>query len=716
MTSTGLNQLTATVLSRRGTKPRRAPVRRFARFVIDTRLVDGDLTVTDAPYSPTPTVSAPYPQSLLLRGRVRAGAGPLRCRPLFPGRVLFLADQGGVVPTPGQVTREAYPNWTTTGLLLVDSGDLADPRLKRQINALTGTDDEARPSRMWYGTVRIPAAFLFDALPLLAPDEAPPGPGCALSAEHRARIVAFLRGEWGPRLRVNRRSPTASGDDAAAGWMPEFVVGADNRFLISVSAAALVAPYDGKDSAFDLAAPAGAGRLHPAHPANAAIPARRVYQLAGQTGHLVDPLPAPVTSGPRYGLLKFTRIWLAQPDCSILFPFQQVRLRDRDGNVLGQRLAANGLLFHPLPPGARTRFSVSLAPGVANAVVRVRWLSGAAEEDAEGRKIECWQRPGTDDPLDVDLAGDRVHIVIRRLMNHIMTDGPYPVTHALRGEGRNWRCTFVSMRRVIRALVDNRIAGGRLNDVRSNEITDEDERLRFDARILQIVDLAMQPYRNPFGTHLRDAAGFLPKPKGGWSPGALLIGGRPDPQLPGSYARWFLPFLNAFFPTLMPATNVRGSSCHRTRLSLGHTAYLVWQSRDFAKNDVTRNFPDRVLGRGGPGALVLTGLAGDFHLDASPPPGDEAPDDYINASIARLTDGGLLPGALLQFWENSKDFHRVINRRVARTANGHSPVFAGVIDEENVGIIDQGGRKHAVVLPTPSLSGYRILIAADWIE
>src|SRR5687767_3386406 len=99
--SAGLEQLTATMLGvRKGARRRSTSAPRpITRFVLDAAALaalDGPLAAADAPYSINPTTSERFPQSLVLAGRVRADASPtarrLRCRPLFPGRVLFIGD------------------------------------------------------------------------------------------------------------------------------------------------------------------------------------------------------------------------------------------------------------------------------------------------------------------------------------------------------------------------------------------------------------------------------------------------------------------------------------------------------------------------------------------------------------------------------------------------------------------------------------------------
>jgi hypothetical protein len=123
---------------------------------------------------------------------------------------------------------------------------------------------------------------------------------------------------------------------------------------------------------------------------------------------------------------------------------------------------------------------------------------------------------------------------------------------------------------------------------------------------------------------------------------------------------------------------------------------------------------------------VVTGLANGYFLD--PPEAQEpATPAYIDAIVARITDGTLEPGSMLQFWPSLRAFNEAKSRQPpAGLLVGHSPVFAGLLPvggplPQQVEIIDQSltGRRPLDITGAVGqrrIGAYDIWIAAEWSE
>jgi hypothetical protein len=717
--SNGLQQLGAATMgltpSSRKWKPRD-----FARFVLDGAAQDtltAGPTATDAPHLAQPGANDVYPQSLRLSVEVRATvdlvANPLRCRPLFAGRLIFIGGAGSSKPAAADVSRAGFAGWNTTGTLLVE---LVDTEVEAALRKWAPLLDLV-PNRMWYSPVRITESFLFDVLPRLVPTEAPPGSGGALSAGHRQKISEFLGGTWGPVLKVDKNSTRATNDHVAATWMPQFVLDANRRVEIVVTAARTMEPRDGQQADLD-GAVAGVAPTHPAHARNGALPARLVYRALAVTGHLLDAgstRPAavatlsdhPDAAAVRYFPIRFTRIWKPEADCSTHFPHQTVALARPNGPAfLSQRLAAHGLLYVGLNPAqhaAGTSFQISLINQSGADEHELWWL--------DGTQTNAWRLQAGIAPVTVDVAAaTRPHIALRRRMKIEVPLEPRDTP----GEDR---CTYLSLRRSMRALVNNRIAGGRLNFGRTT--TSDPTRA--------LIDDAWRSNRAFFATARRQLANELTRALARVTPADIVSNNRPLPSAVPGRALWLRPVLMAFFPGDVPAQNI-GNSTHRARvLSGGEVAYVVWQTivSTIQASGTKRNFSDDVIGRGAAGALVLTGLASAYHLD--PPPLAGTLQAYVDSLVVQMTNGGLEPGAAAQFWRLKSDFDNIKGRTVPATGvsrYGHSPVFLRVegTPPTNIVVIDQFGESDCAINGVPGSrvlawsQGEEIWIAANWSE
>jgi hypothetical protein len=745
-----LDTLTAVTLGLR--RARAAPIQRdFLRFPLtshDQARVTGPVQADDVAYAAAPAAGAAYPQSLRLRFSLRDPAsGAPQLRPLFPGKLTFIADPAapGVAPGAADISRVNYPGWRTFGTLMVE---LSDQEVARAFAAFT-PGLEVRPNRMWYARIRVTEAFLFDTLPRVAPTDFPRTKAGVLTPDGRQALSDFLKGTRSPELGLDRRQKAkAKNDPARRLAMPAMqLTGADVD--LTVTAALAQDPHDGPAADFDAQA-AGVARTVPAHPRNGAIPARLVYKSAAAANHLVDAGPAdavaaaaladwPAASAVRYFPVRCTRIWKPEADCSVHFPWQ-VLAADRPGPpavaFFRQRLPAHGIVYLSLTPAQQaqgTSFSLSVSSPVGQPDHELRWLDGTSRVlPAQDEPVpDNWRLPAGTDPVAWELdpaAKPALHLVLRRRMRVEMLAEP----HFAPGGAR---CTYMSMRRSVRALVNNRIAGGRLNF--GAAVTSAPTRkLIEDAWALRRVRDRFLHSRAEFAA----AKGVRPRTV---TSASLLAANEPDPNAAAGRASWLKPMLEAFFPLDAPAVTIDGSQERTKVLSLGQVAYAVWQSQTpmfqnkdpmFRGKDIKRNFSD--VGHGGPGALVLTGLASEYHLDperiAAPPEADPA---YFNRIVAAMLDG-LQPGAVLQFWNLDTDFEAIKARTLAGdpplpASYGHSPVFLRYPDPAageaaGIWVIDQTGAQHCPRRVAPDGSDRldwpgitaleQIWIAANWAE
>lgn len=643
------------------------------------------LAVADVPYAAAPPAGQPYPQALRLSFRLNGAVPPPQVVPLFPGLLRFIPDPAatGTLPKPEdvQLTDAAYATWRTVGTLRV----ALDVTVGRDLPLLL-PGLEVLPNVVWYSPVRISRDFLFTSLLTgLARRSVggTPSVGPNNPAWEREAVSAFLAGRYEPVL---AEGASASADDAALHPLPTVAPADDQSVTLFITVAARQDPQDGLRRVFDDRS-AGVDADDPAHKRNGAIPARHVLRMLRP--HLIDaPSGAPIPdrileqggTTPRYHALRFTRTWQVVPNCSVTFPEQQAVVADDAGNSLAtQRLAAHGVLWLSSPSnGVPPRIRVTVNGDM-------RWIDGATGD--------VWRHAAGLAPLAFDLSAvPSPHVQLRMRMSEAMLVEP-------RYRPGGPRCTYMSMRRSLRALVDNRIAGGRLNF--GSASTGAPTRALIDAAWAGLGVTAQSVANN-----------------------------RPVPHLlPDVGAPRLIPVFSAFFPAMVPAENIDGSTA-RTRIYRGgEMAYRIWQSilLAFEAEGTKRNFPSAHVGRGGAGALVATGLAAGYEVDPVRSAG-ESDNAYFDRIVnAMLT--GLEPGAVLQFWHRDVDFEDIRARRTGEviTSYGHSPVFVRYVltagNVTAVRIIDQSGEFDC---PVTGAAGNRriewrgysqeVWIAANWEE
>jgi hypothetical protein len=681
-------------------------MRNFLRFLFsgnDVQKIILPLQVDDVIPQAAPPVGSPAPGSMRLRFR-QSDPGPAQIRPLFPGAMRFIVDPTapGVLPVAADVefTSAAYAKWQTLGRLLIS---IEDGRLSDEISLLV-PDLPVKPNRIWYGPVRIPEEFLFSTLrsnftkAQLRSAEGrtirPKNPNGTDNPEWDKHAVAeFLAGHYTPSLRLGGN---ATQDDVARFVMPTVEVPTDGNIELLVTAALAKKPQDGPDTDENWLAtlfddPANPiSRDEPLHPRNGLIPAREVYRHLrasmveeAASESLRDAILAQWPKAPRFFAIQFTRTWERCPNCSTHFTRHTARVLDDATVLMEQKLPAHGVLFlrqatanpQPAPPNIQ----VSLAGG------DMTWLLGG-----EG----SWRDKGGTVPVGIDLAiVAQPHVAVRLPMSKaIFADTTRP-----RPGGAS--CTYFTFRRALRALVDNRIAGGRLN----------------------------------FGVNFTSAEtrGIIQRAFAGTSASANLVANNaPNPRGDPELALTLLPVLSAFFPDDADQQSFATPPPTPKILDQGEMAYRLWQSftDSFEANSTKRNFSDDHIGRGAPGAIVAVEL-GLFHVDPLRNAGETDAayfDRVVGLILARLS-----PGALLQFWNLNSDYESIKARPASGAlinSYGHSLTFVdysrdGAGNITGIRIIDQFGESDELLNGaagnrrlTWNGNEQEIWIAANWDE
>jgi hypothetical protein len=676
----------------------------FMFAAVDHALIDATtLQVEDVPNSAAPQAGAPYPQSLRLRFKVHDAARPPRVLPLAPGHLRFRAASPPAPPEPAAAVPANYLTFPTVGRLMLTVLDTKKVPAGARMEEISGLP--VVPGALWFSPVQLPPDFLFTSLPLLPSTIVPKGaPAVKPTAPNwlNHAVSGFLKGLVSPVVGVG---PTPADDDAAkiAAWPTVVVTAATREVELIVTAASTLPPFDGEPKDFEL--PQAVEADDPAHPGFGAIPARHVYRslrsssaggmIGAATGSpiadriLSAPSTADLTS-PGYRAVRFTRIWKPERDCSVHFPSQVVHVRRESATgaeFAKQRLPCHGILFLGLSEAQRllgSTFAFSLENAGGKPEHELLWLTG--------EPAEAWRDPASGDAVSYDLQQTASpHIIARRRMG---IETIYDRRERPTGDG----CTAFSMRRSVRALVNNRIAGGRLN-----------------FEVFFVGGRGGTVGKNKPSTRrlVRDALGA-------GAAAANVLDGQPDVNLlQGAIAAKLLVVFERLFPDPVQLPTAGAGAW-----PLGKVAYYVWQSGvDLFKDPAARgNFADDWLGGGGAGALVATGLAADYAVN----PGQtvvrttgESDASFRARIVAAMRSGAVQPGAALQFWSNESDLKKIRNRTASGPISGHSPMFLRP-EPNGMTVLDQGGDNVCSVGGEGYLEWHAykpdIWIAANWLE
>jgi hypothetical protein len=665
-------------------------------------------------------------------------AGAPAIQPFGPCRLTFIADSPPALPAANVLFDPAdYANWPTRGILCVELLPAAIEWF-----AASGLSATLMPTTIWYGQVDIPLAFLQQTL-AVRKQKIPGGGGFPTVQKTAANWVnhaatRFLRGVFSVELRVGA---TPADDDAATLPMPRAVMnatvgGADyGKVALTVGAGRRVAPYDGSDSLFNAAPGHARPRESPLHPRAGLFPVREVFRnfraalIDGAVGQSLADAVLPANA-PGFKALHVTRTWLDVDECSAYFPQHVVTLTDpaTTNDIWTQWLPSHGIVLMPEGMIGNTPLNVSLSRGP------MRWLVPANQPG-----VPAWRRKGDTVPATVDFGNNPTpHVLARLPMTTAMTLGKSPKAPKFAA------CTYFSLRRTMRALVDNRICGGRLNHDEQKNVTDARTLLsqawsteagffpttpKFrvkDPRSRQTVDLKDQP-----GLCVAHGA-----------PSTVIT---TDQQI-ADRNDWLALVMRLIWPDPMPQQALAGASANPRVLTQGEAYFALWQTYLPALHDLAtrNNFAAAHVARGAAGAMVAAGLAA-FVGNHNRQQG-ESNDAWSNRVTFELMALSLEPGALFQFWSRITDFEAISvqsmapndgtaytlpgklspSEAVRDNSYGHSPIFVqytGSLAGNVIKVIDQGGVND--VRRTGANGTYKlqwdqtpeeVWIAANWTE
>ena len=669
-------------------------------------------------------------------------AGPMRLRALGPGRLTFIADVSVDPLPPADVLVDASTYWQfpTRGVLCVDLLPPSAEEINRSLQPF-----EVVPTRIWYGPVDIPLDFLEQTL-TVRKNKLPGGSGFPTvlpsnSDWWKHAAARFLSGIYTPEIRLGT---SQADDDVAVHPMPFAVLGADPAKPAEVSLEIVCGratpPTDGATTLFAQAPGSLLDSRLPGHPSGGCIPARAFFRsirtglIGGGAGLPLADAMLDSSRGRKFRVIKVTRSWQPVDECSVYFPRHEIVIDDPAGNeVWRQWIPTHGVVFVPDDPTqplgqAQVRFEAG----------PMRWLLA----DAGSSAVPAWRRLGTTTPIAVNLASEP-HLIARLPMTMAMQIERPPVS-------AGGSCTYMSLRRTMRALADNRICGGRLNFFRRGNprrargllqaawgsdvsfIPQSDANRAWDPVTEQTVDLR-------------------------FNPDLLLAFGRPLPikeesEIAQRNVR--LRFaLRLFFPDPAPQYSVPGATV-ATVLTQGEVYSHLWQSFVDAFHDADRraNFHSDHIMRGAPGAMVAAGLAS--FVGPIDRQSGESNTAFSHRLVNQMLGDASNPprplesGALIQFWSRASDYEALRSRPMAPNngqhwalpgtlstdpghvdnSYGHSPVFVNYTGNSSstvLRVVDQTGRKAVTLQGTATArrlkwgwfpGGEEIWIAANWTE
>lgn len=619
--------------------------------------------------------------------------GAPEIRLLWPGRIDFRAEPNypGAAPQPQSVelTPAAYATWPTVGTLRLKALD----ERARAIAQAAG-DLEVAPNCLWYFPLKLSQPFLFTTIGERLGSHVIDAFGNKIqktSGEYARNAIAwFLQGKYGPVVYADQRTQVP---------MPTVVMTNTGAVTLYLAAAQIRELQDGRREELNSIA-SNLPESDPSHPVNGSIPPRRVLQKLSAamgdmrgTNNALLPLPQKIIEPPAQSrpltALRFRRTWKKLPNNSRYFPTQEVMINDATTNelLLHSRIPHHGVVYFKAP-----------GTTAAAAQIRVKILGGMRFLKGDDDTQPLWREKAVSSEAThaFNPAGPMPEIILRRPMaEEIFTE------HGLASSG----CTYQSMRRTIRALANNRIAGGQLNYVSLLEKKSKRQRS---------LDLLKQA----LGNAANRIKGSKPSQVVEEDEEGNVVG----PGI-GDLAMSLKPVWAAFFPN-------------------GDKAYSLWQSAaaDWYRSDgsVEPHYQDAepFFARGAPGALAYLGLA-TLHYDPrkfrDSAHSGESVDDYAKEMTQTIL-AGLSPGALLQFWLKHEGYEILKTRRATEAEKakprqlfvGHSLIFErynaanGVI--VGIHVRDQNGNQGVPVslLPSGRLRWFGrepdIWLAANWDE
>ena len=650
----------------------------YLRFIFSqeelNKIDPKSLVVEDMSYSDNPPDGYTYPQSLIISFNLKQGiTEPPSVTPIFQGEMRFIANPNapGQTPDPINVKESEYKNWNTKGTLMIKFTDEIGS-LGSKLSPYFYEDFRITPTVMWLDNITITKKFLFTTLQHKLKREKDDPKWLSYD------ISNFLKGESILKLRLNNGIKI---DDITSD-LPTVDKDVNGDYKLVITFASKSTPHDGKEN-FD---PKKKLINKPSNPKYSAIPARYIYQTISDklvdtdlTHQVVKKIVAKWPKGSRYFRINCTRTFNDVLSHSVHFYNQTIVINViNNKKTVKQRLATNGVVF----------LHQSNSSGKDEPKPKVNITFEGDMKWIMGNDPEVWRKKAEKKPVEIDFATfveKNAHIQLRQTMDKEMLIEKEITPGDL-------LCTYLTMRRSLRALINNRIAGGRLNykvDSTGNKtrkiINEAWENLRISAELVS--------ENKPVG-HI-------------------------------NHADLLFPVWVAFFPEKAKVYNAIAGWKGKPSYTVGHVAYYLWQSRVdlFNGKNTKYYFPDNIIGRGAPGALVYTGLSSSFTVESIRSE-KETKEQYIN----RMTEEVLSnqkPGSMLQFWTTVRPFNAILRRtQLPKDYSGHSPTFKKYKSGgKGFKVIDQFGEQPCNVITENGINKLavwntvrEVWIGANWDE
>jgi len=649
------------------------------------------------------------PQSLLFKFKMKDPLlGAPRLLSLFTSNQthkfindeLLESNQHKFTPNKDEVdsSLSSFDSWQTQGIYRIIN---ADTKLqKRMLNE--GVAEEV-PNILWYYPVQLKkenfnsrASHIKHKNLIISPE---------FSKFFPSLVSGFLQGKIQFYMSEN---PTVE-------MIPTTVMDANGWVNIIVSMAYRRNPQDSKLAFDKYHTDDNITKDSVRYAGNGLIPPKYIYSfLEPALNHIDGKLFVKLKSNvDDYFTLRFTRTAKNKRNFSFFFPGQTIEIKENSNSIWKGKLQAHGIVFIPetllgTDPTNTTNTLVTIEPLRTH-----RHTSPSLEMSMLKGNSDCWKKMGsTTEDLEIDLFSLDYVVLRLRMKDAVFLEEENRVGLVLPDEKLECNndnfihiqlngpssCTYFSLRRVIRALVDNRITGGRLKNM-------------------------------------------LPKTKDPVT--ASLIEGAL-----GEQARIYL--MNNQPPTTI--TTLAGVSDNNSKLfhimtklfpGKGALTYKIWQS---IVNGMQENETHR--GHGAPGAMVYLGLAkyivNPENYNTNLPP--QIPYNYqdiTNAVIEKIPDDDfpypyIQKGALIQFWKHGQTYAEIREgkkmsniTRIGTTKNtflGHSVIFYSkcnsstdcssfhAVDQRGCGEAKQSTQTNLLEYRKNTFSKIEIWIIANWIE
>ena len=655
-------------------------------------------------------------QSLLIKFKIADPAnGPPQIKLFFSGHLNYIPDSNdtGIIPNIADVDAGLthFDEWNINGIIRVQADRESVDHLETLNSALIPFNAESPvvPNQVWYYPICITREFVLSLLSTtnnVVLTES--GETVILAPGHPTntaiRLVEFFKSGFGQWIRsgANVSNPIDQS-------LPTVKMTPSGDVTLVIGMARSQEPQDNKDY-FDRYDPE-VSRLLPRHVVNGAIPPRYILRkFKDELEHtsanhaIVSEVIKEPAQSIDYIPIQYTRTAKRMLNCSIYFPGRTVKITDDAGATLWvQWLPSHGIVFLPMAPN-QSITTIKVTQTEIGPNVRMYHLKGVNEN---------WKLHADPNPLVFDLANEQSpHVVLRLPMKEEVLPELLQATDDKEALDLIWKnraiaeisaCSYMSLRRTVHALLNNRIAGGRYNfEGRTTAFRNELIEEILPANLASKVRNKL-PSRKFTGSEEQQVNQIR------WRANVLrqvleLMFPNPAPEYPGGIAS-----SNGTYP-------------------IGRVAYYLWQSilNEFKGSTTKKYYHDDLIGRGAPAALVALGLA-EYVWDPEPEAGQHYESPAFLQDVVDTMMNDVDKGMLLQFWRLGTDFEKIKNR-LTNDSYGHSPMYLWKIPPEKpiqgFVVVDHNGPTAVRLEADSQLLNWttiedhveKIWIAARWLE